>query len=60
MRLHIEHPTRGPMDVLGFPIKFTHDPCRIHRPPPELGADTADVLCELGLEATAPAPERLP
>lgn len=55
MRLRIEPPGRAPMDVLGFPIKFTHDPCRIHRPPPELGADTEAVLRELGLDEAAVA-----
>ena len=48
MRITIEHPRHGPLDVLGFPIKFTDDPCRIHRPPPVLGADTDDLLRELG------------
>jgi formyl-CoA transferase len=37
--------------VLGFPIKFSDDPCRVHRPPPVLGADTDAVLHELGYSA---------
>ena len=53
MRLTIEHPRHGPLDVLGFPIKFTDDPCRIHRPPPDLGEDTAAVLGELGYDDAA-------
>lgn len=51
MRITIEHPAHGPLDVLGFPIKFTDDPCRIHRPPPVLGADTDALLRELGRDA---------
>jgi crotonobetainyl-CoA:carnitine CoA-transferase CaiB-like acyl-CoA transferase len=50
MRLTIDHPLHGPMDVLGFPIKFQDAPCRIHRLPPELGADTDGVLGALGYE----------
>ena len=48
MRITIDHPVHGKLDVLGFPIKFTKDPCVVHRPPPVLGADTDDVLRELG------------
>ena len=48
MRITIEDPRRGPLDVLGFPIKFTDDPCRIHRPPPDHGEDTDAILRELG------------
>lgn len=51
MRITIEHPRHGPLDVLGFPIKFTDDPCRVHRPPPVLGADTESLLRELGRDA---------
>jgi len=48
MRITIDHPQLGAIDVLGFPIKFTDDPCRIHRPPPALGADADAILGELG------------
>ena len=53
MRISIEHPRHGRLDVLGFPIKFTDDPCRVHRPPPLLGADTDAILEELGFSTTA-------
>ena len=51
MRITIDHPRHGPLDVLGFPIKFTDAPCRMHRPPPVLGADTDAILAELGLDS---------
>ena len=52
MRVTIDHPQHGPLDVLGFPIKFSDDPCRMHRPPPVLGADTEAILTELGRDAS--------
>jgi len=51
MRVTIDHPVHGKLDVLGFPIKFTDDPCRVHRPPPALGADADAILHELGYSA---------
>lgn len=49
MRVTIDHPQHGALDVLGFPIKFTQAPCTMHRPPPALGGDTDEILRELGL-----------
>jgi crotonobetainyl-CoA:carnitine CoA-transferase CaiB-like acyl-CoA transferase len=53
MRVRIEHPVHGPIDVLGFPIKFSDEPCRIHRLPPELGGDNDAVLSSLGYSPEA-------
>lgn len=50
MRITIDHPKYGPLDVIGFPIKFLEDPCSVYRPPPELGADTDDILANLGYD----------
>ena len=51
MRITIDHPRHGPLDVLGFPIKFSDEPCIVHRPPPDLGADNEAVLTGLGYSA---------
>ena len=50
MVLSVPHPGRGVVRMPGFPIKFSEGPCRIRRPAPELGADTDDVLRELGVD----------
>jgi CoA:oxalate CoA-transferase len=48
MRLAVEHPRHGALDVLGFPIKFATAPCAVRRPPPDLGADSESILQGLG------------
>ncbi len=49
MLVEIEHPTRGPMTLLGCPIRLSESPA-VHRRAPLLGEHTAEVLAEeLGL-----------
>ena len=44
MMLEVDHPGRGPVKMTGFPVKLSETPAKIHRPTPELGADTSAVL----------------
>jgi len=48
MVVSADHPGHGEVRMLGFPIKFTEAPCRLHRPAPDLGADSDAVLREFG------------
>jgi len=48
MVMDVVHPGRGTIRMTGFPMKFTQSPCQVRLPAPELGADTEQVLRELG------------
>jgi formyl-CoA transferase/CoA:oxalate CoA-transferase len=45
----LEHPSAGPIAVVGVPIKLSATPGAVRTPPPLLGEQTDDVLRELGV-----------
>jgi crotonobetainyl-CoA:carnitine CoA-transferase CaiB-like acyl-CoA transferase len=42
----VHHPTIGPLQVLGIPVKLSGTPGGVHAPPPRLGEHTARVLMD--------------
>ena len=51
MVVEAEHPSLGPIETIGFPVKFSATPAAIARGAPRLGEDTVEVLGELGYSA---------
>jgi len=49
MVVSMDHPLAGQIRTLGLPLRFSDTKASIRRLPPELGADTNEVLIELGL-----------
>lgn len=45
----VDHPTEGPMTVLGIPVTYYGTPAAIRRLAPRLGQHTHEVLAEAGL-----------
>lgn len=47
MVAQMDHPVSGSVDLLANPIRLSETPVSYDRPPPQLGADTLDVLSTL-------------
>ncbi|KAI8619322.1 CoA-transferase family III domain-containing protein [Chytriomyces sp. MP71] len=43
----VEHPTAGPIKLVGIPVKYSLNKPTIRRPPPTLGQHTDEILSEL-------------
>ena len=47
MLREVEHPTLGPIPLLGVPFTLGGSPPEIRRPPPRLGEHTGEILGEV-------------
>jgi crotonobetainyl-CoA:carnitine CoA-transferase CaiB-like acyl-CoA transferase len=52
MVAEVQHPTVGPMRVVGCPIRLTRTPASVRTAPPLLGQHTDDILSGLGLSGS--------
>jgi crotonobetainyl-CoA:carnitine CoA-transferase CaiB-like acyl-CoA transferase len=52
MVAEVQHPTAGPMRVVGCPIRLTRTPASVRTAPPLLGQHTDDILAGLGLSGS--------
>ncbi len=48
MVTRVDHPTAGPVDTLGLPVKLSETPGAVARPAPLYGEHTREVLAEFG------------
>jgi crotonobetainyl-CoA:carnitine CoA-transferase CaiB-like acyl-CoA transferase len=48
MTVELEHPAWGLIRQVGIPFQFSETPASIRTPPPTLGADSDEILAELG------------
>ncbi|WP_099038214.1 CaiB/BaiF CoA transferase family protein [Mycobacterium neglectum] len=51
MVVEMDHPVEGTLKGLGIPVKLSDTPGSVRRAAPILGADTDEILCEIGYSA---------
>ena len=51
MAAPVDHPTRGPIELVGQPVRFHRTPWRLRTACPEMGEQTDAILADLGYTA---------